>query len=209
MLLPMPGHWQAQRCSNDATGKVTNGACLKIDKCDSDKACNGPLQDFAEQFATKSADVSNATVEWARHTINVTAGVNDALLPLAKLNDVGVLSHEAFLQEQCSAGYEGRLCHACSIGWARSGKADCARCDWPMWAVVLFVVFVGVLLSSAYTLMVREFAIRVSGSRPIGCLRAIGLAHSCHRRHCAPEPYTAAVQGRAQPSATHRTPAPL
>ncbi len=170
VLIPMAGHWQAQRCSNDATGKLTNDACLKIDKCDSDKACNGPLHDFAAQFATKSA-ASNATVEWSVPTINVTAGANDTALPLAALNDVGVLSNEAFLQVQCSEGYQGRLCHACSSGWARSGKADCARCDWPMWAVVLFVVFVGVLLSVAYTFMVRAFAILP--------LRFCGISDGC------------------------------
>jgi hypothetical protein len=51
--------------------------------------------------------------------------------------------------------YEGRLCHTCSAGWARSSKADCMLCSWPMWANGLVVGAIVPVLSGAYAFMVR------------------------------------------------------
>ena len=80
-------------------------------------------------------------------------------LALAELNDVDLLSADAFLQAQCAEGYEGRLCHTCSAGWARSGKADCTSCDWPTWANGLCATAIGLLLIAALAFMVRRSAL--------------------------------------------------
>ena len=80
-------------------------------------------------------------------------------LALAELNDVGLLSTDAFLQAQCAEGYEGRLCHTCSAGWARSGKADCTSCDLPTWANGLCSTAIGLLLLAALAYMVRRSAL--------------------------------------------------
>ena len=69
-----------------------------------------------------------------------------------------LLSSDAFLQAQCAEGYQGRLCHSCSAGWARSGKADCTNCDWPTWANDLCVTAIGLLLVAAFSFMVRRAA---------------------------------------------------
>jgi hypothetical protein len=85
--------------------------------------------------------------------------ITNRTLALAELNNVDLLSSDAFLQAQCADGYEGRLCHTCSAGWARSGKADCTSFDWQAWADYLCATAVGLLLIAALAFMVRRSAL--------------------------------------------------
>jgi hypothetical protein len=144
----------ALRCRNEAqTGRVTSDACLKIDECDSKAACDGSLQRLSSPAAVTNISTESKPSELFFHiTPNRT-------LALAELNDVDLLSADAFLQAQCAEGYEGRLCHTCSAGWARSGKADCTSCDWPTWANGLCSTAIGLLLIAALAFMVRRSAL--------------------------------------------------
>ena len=126
---------------------------MKIDECDSRKACAGSLQRLFKLEGAASNDTKlgagNKTCELF---FNITPIPNS---PITELNCLERLSHEAFLQAQCAEGYEGRLCHTCSDGWARSGKAECSSCDWPMWADYLCVGAISLLLLAVYTFVVR------------------------------------------------------
>jgi hypothetical protein len=141
------------RCRNEAqTGRVTSDACLKIDECDSKAACDGSLQRLATSApGTTIGEESKPSELFFNITPNLT-------LALAELNDVDSLSADAFLQAQCAEGYEGRLCHSCSAGWARSGKADCTKCAWPTWARDLCVSAIVLLLIAALAFLVRRSA---------------------------------------------------
>jgi hypothetical protein len=127
---------------------------LKIDQCDSRKACDGGLQRLSTPAPAASSG-TKLSVESAPSQLFINITPNRTLA-LAELNDPELLSHESFLRAQCAEGYEGRLCHTCSAGWARSGKADCTSCDWPTWANRLCVGAIGLLLLAAYTFMVRD-----------------------------------------------------
>ena len=141
------------RCRNEArTGRVTSDACLKIDECDSKAACDGSLHRLSTPATGTNISEESKPPELV---LNITA---NRTLALAKLNDVDSLSADAFLQAQCAEGYEGRLCHSCSAGWARSGKADCTSCDWPTWANDLSVTAIGLLLLAALAFLVRRSA---------------------------------------------------
>ena len=148
------------RCRNEArTGRVTSDACLKIDECDSKAACDGSLQRLSTPATgTNISKESKPSGLFFNITPNRT-------LALAELNDVDLLSSDAFLQAQCAEGYEGRLCHTCSAGWARRGKADCTSCDWPTWANNLCVTAIGLLFVAAFSFMVRRaaFLLRLRG----------------------------------------------
>ena len=141
------------RCRNEArTGRVTSDACLKIDECDSKAACDGSLQRPSTPATGTNISKESKPSELL---FNITA---NRTLALAELNDIDSLSADAFLQAQCAEGYEGRLCHTCSAGWARSGKADCTSCDWPTWANDLCVTAIALLLLAAFSFMVRVAA---------------------------------------------------
>jgi hypothetical protein len=136
------------------TGRVTSTACLEIDQCDSMKACKGSLQHLATPDPAASNDTKlSAETRPALFFFNITS---NRALALAELNDPDLLTHESFLRAQCADGYEGRLCHTCSAGWARSGKADCTSCDWPMSVNYLCVGAFAILLLAVYTFMVRD-----------------------------------------------------
>jgi hypothetical protein len=135
------------------TGRVTSDACLKIDECDSKAACDGSLQRLSTQLTPAAGTNISMESKPSEHFLNV---ITNRTLALAELNNVDLLSSDAFLQAQCADGYEGRLCHTCSAGWARSGKADCISCDWPTWANELGVVAVTLLLLTAFAFMVRH-----------------------------------------------------
>ena len=141
-------------CRSEAqTGRVTSEACLKIDECDSKAACDGSLQRLSTP-----ATGTNVSEERKPSELFFNITPNRALA-LAELNDVGSLSADAFLRAQCAEGYEGRLCHTCSAGWARSGKADCTSCDWPTWANDLCASAIVLLLLAAFSFMVRRAAL--------------------------------------------------
>ena len=128
-------------------------ACLKIDECDSRKACDGSLQLLSNPGAAASNDTKlRAESRSSQLFFNITPKLN---LPITELDVLEHLSHEAFLRAQCAEGYEGRLCHTCSDGWARSGKADCSSCDRPIWADYLCVGAITLLFCAVYTFVVR------------------------------------------------------
>jgi hypothetical protein len=142
------------RCRNEAqTDRVTSDACLKIDECDSKAACDGSLQRLSTRATGTNISKESKPSELL---FNITP---NRTLALAELNDIDSLTADAYLQAQCAEGYEGRLCHTCSAGWARSGKADCTSCDWPTWANDLCVSAVVLLVLAALAFMVRRAAL--------------------------------------------------
>ena len=144
----------APRCRNEAvTGLVESAACLLIDECESKAACDGSLQRLS-QHRSAGTSISKERKP-SQLFLNITPS---RTLALAELNDADLLSPAAFFRAQCAEGYEGRLCHTCSAGWARSGKADCTSCDWPMWANYLFVFAMGLLLFAGLAFLVRSVA---------------------------------------------------
>ena len=110
VLLPFMGYWQAQRCSNNqSSGAITNDACKRVDKCDSDKACRGSLQTLSKGRSAlgNETELSELVLETelSKLVFDVCKNTNTTPLSLAALNDPNNLCREAFLQAQCSEGY--------------------------------------------------------------------------------------------------------
>ena len=121
------------------------------DECDAKAACDGSLQRLSTP-----ATGTNISEESKPSELEFRIAPSRPLA-LADLNEES-LSADAYLQAQCAEGYEGRLCHTCSAGWARNGKADCTSCAWPTWASCLCVTAIVLLLLAAFSFMVRRAA---------------------------------------------------